>query len=115
MTFTDSTTALNFSGEFLVGGKAVQVALTDSLDNVASLINKANTGTSPSGVSATVIAAAGGGKRIVLTAASTGKSGVDLADGAAGVLGSLGFLDSTTSIKHQTSDGAKSDTFTSST
>lgn len=114
LTYADSTVALNLSGEFLVGGKAVQVATTDSLDSVASLINKKNTGTSPSGVSATVIAAAGGGDRLVLTADSSGASGIDLADGSAGVLRSLGFLDTTTSIQHQTSDGAKSDTFTSS-
>ena len=114
LTYADSTVALNLSGEFLVGGRAVQVALTDSLDNVASLINKANTGTSPSGVSASVIAAAGGGDRLVLTAESSGVSGIGLADGSTGVLRSLGFLDTTTSIHHQTSDGAKSDTFISS-
>ena len=114
LTFTDSTAALNLSGEFLVGGKAVQVALTDSLDNVASLINKTNTGASPSGVSASVIAAADGGDRLVLTADSAGATGIDLADGSAGVLRSLGFLDTTTSVQHKTSDGAKSNTFTSS-
>lgn len=112
--FSKRTTALGFSGELLVGGKAVTISATDSLDEVAASFNQANTGTTPSGVTASIVSAAGGGYRLVLTAAATGKAGIDLADGSGGALASLGFLDTTTSLKHATSDGAKSDTYLAS-
>lgn len=111
----DATAALGYSGEFLVGGQAVTVSATDSLNDVAAALNQANIGTDASGVSAAVVAASGGGYRLVLTAGSTGAAGIDLRDGSAGVLRSLGFLDSTTAIKDATSDGAMSEAFTSST
>jgi len=112
--YQDQTAALGLAGEFLVGGKAVQITATQSLDDVAAAINQADTGASPSGVSASVVAAADGGHRLVLTADATGAAGVGLADGSAGVLRSLGLLDSSASIKHPTSDGAKSDAYVSS-
>lgn len=111
----DSTAALGYSGEFLVGGKVVSVAATDSLDDVAAAINQVNRGTDPSGVAASVVASADGGYRMVLTAEATGSEGIAMADTSAGVLQSLGFSDGTTSIKNATSDGATSDGFLSST
>lgn len=114
-THADTSSALGLSGEFLVGGKAVSVTATDTLSDVAAAINQANTGTTPSGVSASVASAAGGGYRLILTADDTGAEGIALADGSAGVLRSLGFLDGTTSIKNATSDGAKSDSLLTGT
>jgi flagellar hook-associated protein 2 len=108
------TEALGFEGDILVGGRAVAVSATQSLDDVAAAINQVNKGSRPSGVTAAVVAAAGGGHRLVLTAVSTGAAGITLADGGGGVLSSLGFVDGTTSIRHQTSDGAKSDGLLSS-
>ena len=85
--FADRTTGLGLAGEFLVGGRAVSVASTDSLDDFAALVNAANAGTEPSGVSASVVGNTTSGYRLVLTADDTGSGGIDLADGSAGVLG----------------------------
>jgi flagellar hook-associated protein 2 len=112
--FQDRTTALGLAGEFLVGGKAVQITATQSLDDVLAAINSANTGSTASDVGASIVGAPSGGYRLVLTADDYGATGVNLADGSAGVLKSLGFLDSTTNVKNTTSDGAKSDGFLSS-
>lgn len=113
--YTDRTAALSLTGEFLVGGKAVSIASSDSLNDLVALVNAANAGSNPSGVTANIVGNTTSGYRLVLTADATGEAGIDLADGSAGVLGSLGYLDTTTSIKNATSDGAKSDKYISST
>jgi flagellar hook-associated protein 2 len=110
----DRSAALGIEGEFLVGGRAVAVTASDTLDDVAASLNRVNRGAQPSGVSASVMAA-GDGYRLVLTAAKTGAAGVQLADGAGGALVALGFLDGSTALKHGTSNGARSDTFLSGT
>ncbi len=111
--FADRTTALGFSGEFLVGGVAVQVQATDSLNDVMEAIDRANTGANASGVTASVLTKGAEEYYLVLTADDPGEAGIDLADGSGGVLQSLGFLDGATRIKNQTSNGAASDTLTS--
>jgi flagellar hook-associated protein 2 len=113
--FQDRTSSLGLSGEFVVAGQSVQVAAIDTLDDVAQAINAAASRTKSGGVTATVVGTSGGGYRMVLTAAQSGAAGIGLADGTAGLLRNLGFLDGQTSIKHQTSDGAKSDGFKSAT
>ena len=50
----------------------------------------------------------------MLTSTATGATGVDLVDGSQGIARQLGWLDSTTAIKHATSAGAGSDQFASS-
>ncbi|MEQ9401856.1 MAG: flagellar filament capping protein FliD [Longimicrobiales bacterium] len=114
-TYADRTAALGLTGEFMVGGKAVSVAATQSLADVAAAVNAANTGADPSGVSASVVGSTATGFRMVLTAAQSGSAGVRLADGSGGILAGLGFQDGTTSLRHATSDGAKSDGFTAAT
>ena len=114
-TYVDRTSALGLTGEFLIGGRAVSVTAEDSLNDVALAINLAKQGARGSNVSAAVVGSEQSGYRIVLTADRTGAAGVDLSDGSAGVLESLGFVDSTTSVKRLTSDGALSDGLSSST
>ncbi|NJD20134.1 MAG: hypothetical protein FIA95_12735 [Gemmatimonadetes bacterium] len=106
---------LGRAGAFLVGGREVVVAATDSLTDVAASINGMNRGASASGVGAAVVAAAGGGYRLVLTAAETGREGISVADVSGQVLESLGVVDGTTSLKAPTSDGALSSAFSSTT
>lgn len=112
--FSSRTAALGIAGEFLVNGAAVQVESTDSVDDVVAAFNRANTGTGATGVTASVLTTGTDEYHIVLTSDDAGAEGVDLADGSAGALRSLGFLDSTTEVKNRTSDGAESDTFVSS-
>lgn len=92
---TDPAAALGISGAFIVNGRAITVANTDTLQTLRDKLNTANTGANASGVSA-VIQGGVGGARLVLTAADTGRDGIELADGTAGALGALGFSDGTT-------------------
>ncbi len=107
--------ALGFSGTFVVGGRGVEISAEDTLRDVAGAINAVNAGASASRVTASLVGSADAGYRIVLTADASGETGVRLADGSSGVLRSLGYLDGGMSIRHQTSDGATSDAFASST
>ena len=105
------TEALGLSGEFLVGGVRVEVSGTDSLNDIVARINRANTGSRASGVTASILSTGPGEHRLILTSDRSGAAGIDLVDGASGVLRSLGLLDDTTSLKHGTSNGARSDAF----
>lgn len=106
------TADLGYDGEFWINGQRVAIDASDSLSDVASAINAVNTGSSASGVSASVVSA-GGGYQLVLTSQKTGATGIDLVDGETGLAASLGFTDGNTSVKHPTSSGARSDAFSS--
>lgn len=93
--FASSTTALGVSGVFAVNGRAITVDATDSLTALRDKLVAADSGTSPSGVSATVVRSTTG-YRLVLTSDSTGRAGIDLTDTSAGTLAALGFSDGTT-------------------
>jgi flagellar hook-associated protein 2 len=93
-TVSSSTTALGFTGEFFVNGKRIAVTATDTLTNIRDRINAANVGSGATGVTATLNSSAGG-VRLVLNASATGASGIELADGSAGVLQQLGLVDGT--------------------
>ena len=101
------STALGFTGEILINGRAVQVEATDTLDDLAGKINAVNTGASRSGVGATV-ASVDGSFRLLLAASETGVDGIQLAD-PDGVLQSLGLVDGTTALRNQTASGFTGD------
>jgi flagellar hook-associated protein 2 len=92
----DSSAALGVSGAFALNGVSITVAAGDSLVGVRDKINAANTGSTASGVSATIISTAAGA-HIVLASSATGAAGIDTVDGTTGTLQSLGFIDATTS------------------
>lgn len=115
VTFADSTSALGLSGDFLINGKTITIAATDSLSAVRDKINAANSGSSPSGVTAAIVSDSSGAQRLVLTSQKTGATGIDLIDGTQGVAAQLGWIDGTTTLKHVTSAGDQSDQFTSAT
>ncbi len=88
---------LNLAGGFALrrpDGTAVgtiDVAAGDSLTAVRDKINALNAGAAPSGVQATILSAAPGDQRLVLTSTKPGAAaGFVLEDGGAGVLGALG-------------------------
>lgn len=89
-----ATTALGVAGSFAVNGLTVTVTADDTLTTVRDKVNALNSGTTPSGVSASILRS-GAGARLVLTAANTGISGVELTDDDAGTLQTLGFTDAT--------------------
>ncbi|MGI8547859.1 MAG: flagellar filament capping protein FliD [Gemmatimonadaceae bacterium] len=113
-TFASNLGAVGIVGEFVVNGKAVSIAATDSLTGIRDRINAVNTGVLPSGVAASVVTDASNAQRLVLTSQKTGAAGIDILDGAEGVARQLGWIDSTQNIKHVTSAGAQSDSFVSS-
>lgn len=108
--FTSKSDDLGFSGEFNVNGTRIGLSSTDSLQDVADTINN-----SDAGVDASILSPASDDHQLVLTSEETGADGVDFADSDEGLLRSLGVLGNTTSVKHSTSDGAKSDGFFSGT
>jgi flagellar hook-associated protein 2 len=111
--FTSRTTALGLSGEMVINGRRVEIQATDSLDRIATRLNDANVA-GKLGATASVLSTAAGYK-LVLSSTTTGAAGIDLVDGASGMLRSLGLLDDTTSIKHISSSGARSDVFAAAT
>lgn len=113
--FSSRTSALFLSGEFLVNGQAVSVSATDTLEDIRDKINNLNTGSSATGVTATIISKSDSAHQLVLTSDSSGSEGFSLLDASStDILQDLGLVSSTVSIKTRTSDGAKSDAFTSS-
>jgi len=100
---------LGLSGSFVVNGKQVTVVASDNLRDIASRINNAR-----AGVTASVLSVNGGEHYLVLTAHDSGvANAISLNDlGSGTVLHSLGFINSSVSIKHGIANGAQSDKFT---
>ncbi len=120
MSFSSSTDALNLSGEFTINGKGISVSTTDSLADIISTINTANSGIDATGVTASLLSVSDTDNRMVLTSDNTGEDKFTLLDASStnileGGTTGLGLASSTKSIKNTTSDGMKSDEFSSST
>jgi flagellar hook-associated protein 2 len=110
------TSALGITGTILVNGHAVNIAATDTLQNLADGINSQNSGTTPTNVTASIIQDTPNTYRLVLTSGTTGAAGISLQNGSASdTLTALGFNSGTgTVIKNAVSGGATSDSFSSS-
>lgn len=102
---SSATTALGLSGEFAVNGRRITVSASDTLSSLRDRINGANGGGSPSRVSASILSTGTGEYRLVLSSDVAGSAGIDLADGAEGVLSNLGLTDGTTSANTTASGG----------
>ena len=90
---TFQLTRLDTSGASRTLG-IVAIDASSTLESVRDAVNALNAGTSPSGVSASIINVSDGDRRLVLTAGATGvANGFSLSDDGSGVLNSLG-LDS---------------------
>lgn len=110
-----ATTALGIEGEFAINGKKVTVAASDTLASIRDRINAANTGSSPSRVSASILSTGSGEHRLVLTSDTAGAAGIDLTDGETGVLRQLGVVDEATVANTTASGGTASRRLTSVT
>lgn len=109
--FSDTTTALNLSGEIVINGKAVSIAATDDLIDIRDAINAVD-----AGVTASIISVSSTDNRLILTAEETGEGKLSVLDASTSdLLQSLGFTDSTTSVKNALSNGAATDKYTSRT
>jgi flagellar hook-associated protein 2 len=109
--FSSETSALGILGTILVNGTAVQVASTDTLEDLKSDINNAD-----AGVSASIMQDSSTTYRLVLTSGQTGTGGISLLDGSASdTLESLGFNGTGTGvIQNAIAGGAQSNSFSSS-
>ena len=92
---SSATTALNVSGEFVINGRSVTLAATDTLNGVRDKINAVNAGTNASGVTASVLSTGSGQFRLILSSTASGAAGIDLIDGDTGPLQQLGVVDAT--------------------
>lgn len=107
-TVADRTAALNLSGVFAINGTSIAIDATDSLQAIRDKINTANSGATPTGVSASIINDGTTGGRLVLTRSSPGADGITLTDGTGGLARELGFLDSRTKPVSSTTDAIAS-------
>jgi len=83
ITYADASSTLgsSYAGDILINGKTVTIDATDSLTTVQNKINNANTGASPTGVTANIIKYGANDYRLTLTSDITGAAGIDLQNG----------------------------------
>ena len=99
-----SSTALGIDGSFAINGRTVTVTSTDTLTTLRDKVNALDTGTTATGVTASILRGTTGA-RLVLSADQTGGAGIELVDDTVGTLRTLGLTDSSVS-SNITSNGA---------
>ena len=90
----DTGAALGLSGSFTVNGTAITIGATDTLQTIRDSINAANSGGSPTGVTATILSDGGTAGRLVLSRDAQGAGAITITDGSAGLGRELGLLES---------------------
>jgi len=114
--FTSRTAELgsSYAGDIIINGRVITINSTDSLADVASSINNANTGADPSGVIAGIVNYGTNDYRLILTSDETGKDGISLLNGSStNLVQKYGWKDNQTAvIKNSITNGAQSDRFT---
>ncbi len=90
-----TTDPLNTTGSFVINGKAISVAATDSLATIASKINE-----SGSGVTASLLNGGAGSAYLTLTSSTSGAKGaMQIADLSGGILASLGVVSGAAQVR----------------
>jgi len=106
----------DYAGDVVINGRAVTVNASDGLADVRNRINNANSGITPTGVTASIVTYGDNDHRLILTSDDTGAQGIGLQNGSATDLVQLfGWKDKTSSLKNSITGGALSDGFASST
>jgi len=114
--FSSLTAALGLEGDLLINGNAVHIESSDTIIDIRDRINGLNSGTSPSGVMASVFTVSEGEYRLTLTSAQTGSQGIDISNASTSdLLGQLGIADTSESIHNPIAGGAQTSFFESST
>ena len=117
--FTGISTALgsSYAGDILINGRAIAVSAADSLADVKDKINNANSGTNPTGVTASIVNYGTDNYRLLLTSDNTGADGISLLNASGtDILGAFGFTETASGsyeVKNAITGGAQSDGFTS--
>jgi len=89
---SSDTAALGLSGSFQIQGTTITVNAADSLQDIAFNINQQNTGSTATGVTASVVKVTSSDYRLVLAADATGTTGFTLSGAALDVGGALANL-----------------------
>jgi len=106
----------DYAGEIIINGRTISIAETDGLDDIRNRINNANSGDTPTGVTASIISYGTNDYRLILTSSNTGEDGISLQNGSSNDLVELfGWKDGSSTVKNSITGGAQSDTFSSST
>jgi flagellar hook-associated protein 2 len=106
----------SYAGDILINGKAILIEETDTLTSLRDRINNANAGSTPTGVTASIVNYAPNDYRMILTSDKTGAQGFSLQNGSgSSLVERFGWKDKDVSLKHAITGGAQSDAFTSST
>lgn len=117
--FTSQTAALgaNYAGDIVVNGKVATIGATDTLLDVAEAINSINTGSDPSGVTASVVKFGTNDYRLILTSDTTGAEGITLKNGSTtDLVQRFGWKDGlAATVNHAITGGAQGDRFSSAT
>lgn len=88
-----SSDPLGQTGTMTLNGVDIAVVAGDSLAALRDKINALNSGSTPIGVSATILSVTPTDNRLILTSSASGAAGISLADSSGAVLQSLGLLD----------------------
>jgi len=115
--FTSLSDALGTAcaGDIIINGVTITIDAGDSLTDIRDSINNANSGSTPSGVTAGIVSYGENDYRLSLTNDATGADGISLLNGGAGdILNALGFIDTSRVAKNHLTGGDRSDGFTSS-
>jgi flagellar hook-associated protein 2 len=106
----------DYAGDIVINGRVISINETDGLDDVRNRINNANSGSNPTGVTASIISYGSNDYRLILTSNSTGESGISLQNGSSSnLLERIGWKDNSVSLKNSITGGALSDSFKSTT
>ncbi len=109
-----SALGADYAGDILINGTVINIAATDTLVSVRNRINNANSGTNPTGVTASIISYGTGDYRMILTSDTTGASGIGLQNaGTSDILYQFGFTDSGRIAKNHLTGGDRTDRFSS--
>lgn len=85
ISYADASVAFGsgYAGDILINGETVTIDATDTMYSVQNKINNANTGATPTGVTATIVKFGASDYRLTLTSDTTGAAGIDLQNGGA--------------------------------
>jgi flagellar hook-associated protein 2 len=100
--YTSTTSVLGFADgdQFTIEGKVITLSATDTLLSVRDRINAANTGTSPSGVSASIVSVSPTQNYLVLTKDTAGTS-ISLSETTNTPLATMGILTAGGAVKNE--------------
>jgi flagellar hook-associated protein 2 len=90
---SDVGAARGLAGTFSINGREVTITATDTLRTIQGKINSTNTGSTPSGVTASIVSEGGTAGRLVLTSTAKTSAGITITDGTGGMARELGLLD----------------------